>query len=620
MEPSEETPKWIPTSFSGTSETGDSVSSPVDPASDDQSFDAISRQKLNLVGQTTLPKPAKPDTPISMFEEDTRSSWSVEPPKQTPVPEGEFQQSLESMDCTPDEPFIKSIAEESKDNSPVKTQTEESQDSVFLKPQEEESLGSAFLKPQEDESQGDAFLKPLEDESQSSVILKPVEEESQGSVSLKPQEDESQGSVSLKPQEEESQGSVIHKPQEEESQGSPKTTPVKPASPIIEEPNEDSLSSVPLKPSTDEPQSNGVLKPQEEEQSQPNDVFLKPSEELPNTPKDATPMETSEVESEKKADEVTTREFPPEGLYEYMWPQEGGEFFMLQEQICDYLGLKAFRRKLLSGITRRPVDMEEKQFLREKNVVTEIQCDLGLTALRSEEVLELMSKDYPEHYAEYIRVLREREQRTASEKHREYAASNADKTKMVDLVRRAVQSAAEYNAHLNQERREERRSCMDLQTFTIHYPKTNKPKAEVPTKMGKYPVALLPGQFQDYYKEYSSDELKYLPVNTVLYGPLKELQGGESVTSDSEDSSASDGSCCSSSHEDSSSESEEKVTTEAEYKPKIKPNAVCKTCKKGSDSNSKDGEIFLYDIFLRCYSLYYSSLPYLLTYNTVYLF
>ncbi|XP_035226490.1 PHD finger protein 10-like [Stegodyphus dumicola] len=437
VQSTEEASNWIPTSFSGTSETGeaDSVSSfqssstpgftAVDQQSDDQSFDIISRQKLSLtsIGGSSSHDRTSPrvTSGINMFEEDTRSSWSVEP-KQT-----QFKETA------------------------------------------------------------------LDEDSQNSV----------------------------------------------------------------------------------------------------------------NSQKSALKRRCSD-------DEDSRRTFPPENLFEYMWPQENGEFFILQEQICDYLNVKSFKRKY-PDLARRTVDMDEKQFLKERGVVTEMQCDLGLTALRSEEVLELMSKDYPDHYKEYIRVLREKEQQTISEKHKEYAASNADKSKMGDLVKKAVQSAAEYNAHLNQERREERRSCMDLQTFTIHYPvKTTKVKTY--TKPGKYPVSLLPGQFQDYYKAYSSDELKYLPVNTVLYGPLKEMSTlkapSDGSHSDSDDSTASEGSCCSSSqgtHDDSSSGSEKNeksensrkstvslekcpLSSDSAYRQKVKPNAICKVCKMGPEGKVKDGK------------------------------
>ena len=42
------------------------------------------------------------------------------------------------------------------------------------------------------------------------------------------------------------------------------------------------------------------------------------------------------------------------------------------------------------------MDLHEREYLKSQNVVTETQCDLGLTALKLDEVLELMSTDYPE--------------------------------------------------------------------------------------------------------------------------------------------------------------------------------------------------------------------------------
>lgn len=33
-------------------------------------------------------------------------------------------------------------------------------------------------------------------------------------------------------------------------------------------------------------------------------------------------------------------------LFEYQWPTDGsGEYYMLQEQVCEYLGVKSFKRK-----------------------------------------------------------------------------------------------------------------------------------------------------------------------------------------------------------------------------------------------------------------------------------
>jgi hypothetical protein len=56
----------------------------------------------------------------------------------------------------------------------------------------------------------------------------------------------------------------------------------------------------------------------------------------------------------------------------------------------------------LLDIYRRIVDLHEREYLKSQNVVTETQCDLGLTALKLDEVLELMSIDYPEKY--HVRI------------------------------------------------------------------------------------------------------------------------------------------------------------------------------------------------------------------------
>ena len=86
-------------------------------------------------------------------------------------------------------------------------------------------------------------------------------------------------------------------------------------------------------------------------------------------------------------------------LHIYQWPinEPHADLHVLQEQICDYLSLKSFKRKY-PDISRRMVDLHEREYLKSQNVVTETQCDLGLTALKLDEVLHLMSIDYPEKY------------------------------------------------------------------------------------------------------------------------------------------------------------------------------------------------------------------------------
>lgn len=51
---------------------------------------------------------------------------------------------------------------------------------------------------------------------------------------------------------------------------------------------------------------------------------------------------------------------------------------------------------LFVDISRRTVDYQEREYLKSENAVSETQCDLGLTALKLDDVIEIMSNDYPE--------------------------------------------------------------------------------------------------------------------------------------------------------------------------------------------------------------------------------
>ncbi|GAB6022106.1 hypothetical protein CHUAL_006249 [Chamberlinius hualienensis] len=241
--------------------------------------------------------------------------------------------------------------------------------------------------------------------------------------------------------------------------------------------------------------------------------------------------------------------FPAENLFEYQWPlgsSTAGEYYILQEQISEFLGVKSFKRKY-PDLQRRAVEMDEKEYLKDRGVVTETQCDLGLTALRADEVIDLMVRDYPEKYHEYERILHEKEKQSISEKHRDYTAPSVEKSKMAEFIKKSVMSAAEWNSNFNRERKEERSACFDLQTNIVHYPMGGRAKPEVKESTNStYPASLIAGQFQDYYKRFNEAELKYLPMNTVLYGPLKAVPLLDN-TSDGSPSDSDDSSCSSSS-------------------------------------------------------------------------
>lgn len=62
-------------------------------------------------------------------------------------------------------------------------------------------------------------------------------------------------------------------------------------------------------------------------------------------------------------------------------------------QVTHYLAIKSFKRKY-PNVTRRPVDMQERDYLKENHLVTESQCDLGLTAVLAQDILDIMYTDF----------------------------------------------------------------------------------------------------------------------------------------------------------------------------------------------------------------------------------
>ena len=229
---------------------------------------------------------------------------------------------------------------------------------------------------------------------------------------------------------------------------------------------------------------------------------------------------------------------PASKVVEYQWPSDSsGEYYMLQEQVTAFLNIKSFKRKY-PEIRRRKLDPTEINYLLNNQFITEVQVTLGLTALRSQDVCDMMAKEYPEKYKEYLEVMQEREKQRRRSKYKQITAtssSNVEKTHVPLLMKRAMKQAASYNAHLNRQRREEFAYYYDMHTQVLQYP-ANKVRKLHPslTKPSLYPCALIPGQFQEYHKKYSRDELMFFPVQTALYGPPQPCPKGDTLFSESD--------------------------------------------------------------------------------------
>ena len=213
-------------------------------------------------------------------------------------------------------------------------------------------------------------------------------------------------------------------------------------------------------------------------------------------------------------------------LVEYAWPSEdtNAELWMVQEQVISFLSIKGNFKRKYPDLKRRSVEMLERNWLRERNVVSDTQANLGLTALLSSEVLDLFFNSFPDKYEEYLAAQSEKKEQAYKSKTKASIsmttpAAPAEK-KPYDPRMRAIKAAAKWNTMFNKERVEERLHCLDLQTFTVQVPR--RPAALKPTNISAdpYPVAVIPGQFSSFFKTYSPYQLNCLPLGTVMRGPL----------------------------------------------------------------------------------------------------
>ncbi|TKR88617.1 hypothetical protein L596_012829 [Steinernema carpocapsae] len=210
--------------------------------------------------------------------------------------------------------------------------------------------------------------------------------------------------------------------------------------------------------------------------------------------------------------DVTHFQIEPNHIIEYEWPDRSGERYFLQEQIAELLDVKSFKRKY-SSMSRRPVEADERDYLES---VHKLNASLpshllsNITALKAAEVHDLMAVEYPEQYQKYQKVVVERRRR----EQRNALTNKVDKRPLAERMKEAVQEAASYNREFNSLRAP---GYMDIQTMICQYPR-NKfyvlPKEK--TKPSAYPCALIHGQFSEYYKKFTPNQMRKFPLGTVL--------------------------------------------------------------------------------------------------------
>ena len=81
------------------------------------------------------------------------------------------------------------------------------------------------------------------------------------------------------------------------------------------------------------------------------------------------------------------------------------------------------------------------------------QADLGLFAVPSSDVLDIMSRDHYEKYEEYMSVMAERKNRQLATNRTTYSTSvKVESHQLANFIEKAVQETAEWNKKMNQEK------------------------------------------------------------------------------------------------------------------------------------------------------------------------
>ncbi|CAH8555381.1 unnamed protein product [Heterobilharzia americana] len=184
------------------------------------------------------------------------------------------------------------------------------------------------------------------------------------------------------------------------------------------------------------------------------------------------------------------------------------ESYIVQEILADFLKIKSFKRKY-PDLTRRAMDAYERSWLQQEGIVPVVAQIL------------LLQQDYPEVHVALTDLFRRRRfKATVESQKRQYEAARIERgeARAEAARRRALDSAADYNHRLVSERLSSRRCYWDLQTMQIHIPQRKYKLLEYPNfPGGAYPVAVIPGQFAEYFMSYTPEQLSYLPLSRILY-------------------------------------------------------------------------------------------------------
>ncbi|XP_020803477.1 supporter of activation of yellow protein isoform X1 [Drosophila serrata] len=280
-----------------------------------------------------------------------------------------------------------------------------------------------------------------------------------------------------------------------------------------------------------------------------------------------TILGSSQKRPKKKKMEICVAEdtdYTASSIAEYDWPPPKGccpsknrDTFMIQEQVALYLGITSFKRKY-PDLPRRAVDMEERNWLQEKGLVSERMCDLGITAVWASDILDIMYADFYDKYEDYKEYIRQKHLREIEAKQKALGLT-VGAGRGLQARDRAMLSASKWNVYFNKTRKDERLACLDLQTFTMNQPlqwtappstRLHRSIANVvleaaeaenmpapPTLLPPrvydeafrvsdyaYPLTVVPDQFSFAFRQFEPAELRAYPLDTALEKPPTELE------------------------------------------------------------------------------------------------
>ena len=208
----------------------------------------------------------------------------------------------------------------------------------------------------------------------------------------------------------------------------------------------------------------------------------------------------------------------PDIPVEYEWPQRSGEFFLLKDNLAKFLEIPVGDDSI-SRVESRMALEEEKTYLAKVGLLKPMEDTDEIAVIRTEDSFQFMCETNRVKFQTYIECVHKRETKKLLQK-QEAQRSDVIRGNVSRLLKRTLKETVKYNSRLNLERRETRCAYFDLQTQIIHLPQ-KKRVYDPNTKSNRsdYPLALLPGQYQDFYKVFTPNELKTFPINTVTSFP-----------------------------------------------------------------------------------------------------